>query len=232
MMYCPSQVARGLSTLTTAPVNRAGSLYGSSALLSFKSGHCGMDWRTSFSVVSSSLPEGFRCSFATVAVAARSVARRMSVFFMRVRKRPCTPRSFRTGGLFLHVSRNLLDRGKNAHEVLAHDLADVGFRVAAALQLRADLRHVTDVLHAYRRRGDAVEVGSEAYVIDPGHFGDVVDVINDTRPGTFREGIGVYPVLLCGVVLGGIAAVLHLERLGLQLEALVAIRGCARDFGR
>src|SRR5581483_1975770 len=71
--------------------------------------------------------------------------------------------------------------GEDPHEVLTHDLADIGLRIPAALQLGADRGDLRDVLHSGGRLVDAVEIRAEAGGVDAGDFVDVVDVVDDDR---------------------------------------------------
>src|SRR6266568_457660 len=87
----------------------------------------------------------------------------------------------------LHLARDPLHFGENAHEVLAHDLADVSFAVTAVFELFANFRKMADVLHAFRRFRDAVEIRSDADAVDSGDFHDVVDVVDDRGVRHFRQ---------------------------------------------
>src|SRR2546428_8763017 len=95
----------------------------------------------------------------------------------------------------LHLARGPLHFGENPHEVLAHDLADVGFAVTAALELFSNFRKMADVLHPFRRFRDAVEIRSDADAVDSGDLHDVVDVIDDRGVRHFRQGIRVHQLL-------------------------------------
>src|SRR5437660_2974491 len=95
----------------------------------------------------------------------------------------------------LHLARDSLHFGENAHEVLTHDLADVGFAVTAAVELFANFRKMAHVLHSFRRFRDAIEIRPDADAFDSGDLHDVVDVIDDRGVRHFRQGIRVHQLL-------------------------------------
>src|SRR5882724_1802444 len=76
--------------------------------------------------------------------------------------------------------RRLVGR-EHAEDVAAEDLREVRLPISTGAERRGQRRQLRHVLEARRRARDAVEVAAETDVVDPGHAGDVLDVVDEPR---------------------------------------------------
>src|SRR2546427_346380 len=118
--------------------------------------------------------------------------------------------------------RGSLHPPEKAQEILPEDPLDDLFGVAAAQELRGDDGQLRDVFQALRRVLDSVEVGAQADRLRSGDLDDVLDVIDDLRPGRARSRDGVEQLadrLVAPLRVGG-EILLDLQVGGEELRAL------------
>src|ERR1035437_1276118 len=95
-----------------------------------------------------------------------------------------------------------LDGSEDAHQVSAQNLPHVVRRVATNQQRGGDLGQVRGRVDALGQRGDAVEVGADADVIDTRDPEDVVEVVDQRLERRAGEPRGKLAVDLVGEVVG------------------------------
>ena len=78
----------------------------------------------------------------------------------------------------LQAGRDLLGLPECPQQVDAEDLPQILLRVAALCQNHGELRELRHVLEPAGHDGDAVEVRSQAHVVDAGHPHDMLDVVS------------------------------------------------------
>ncbi len=86
-----------------------------------------------------------------------------------------------------------LDFRHDAKSVFAEDFADVGVGVALFQERIGDLREMGDILHP-DGHDSAIEIGTEANVIDASNFYGVINVLDDFGPIDFGEFAGLHEV--------------------------------------
>ena len=103
----------------------------------------------------------------------------------------------------LHLSAYALDFPKHAQQVSAQNLPDVVCGVASVQQGLGDLRQVGGGVDPCRgRAADAVEVRTQADVIDSCDFGDVIDVVDEGLEGRTRDLGDPFPLDVVFVEIG------------------------------
>src|SRR5436309_7486726 len=81
--------------------------------------------------------------------------------------------------LSLQPRRHLFRLPHDAQDVESENFAEIGFRVPAPEKLRRERRILRDIVESLHRLRDAVEVASDADVIDAGDLADVIHMIRD-----------------------------------------------------
>ena len=81
----------------------------------------------------------------------------------------------------IEMDAGLLDLLEEAESIFAEDFADVGIGIALLEEAIGDLWEMGGVFHAEGHHG-AIEIGTEADMIDAGDFYGVINVLDDFGP--------------------------------------------------
>src|SRR5205085_5000302 len=95
----------------------------------------------------------------------------------------------RSSGRFLKLGCDLLSSPQSSEDVQAVDLLNLFGCVAAVQQCLCDERIARYVVELLGQRADAVEVGAQSDVIDPGRLHNVIDMIDDGVNRAPRQGV-------------------------------------------